>query len=103
MGLDWAVLFALATSGRWERAVRSLPGGEKRAWRATSRYVAGPSVDDAVRATTGLLARGDGGAVDLFGELVRDPEGADRTVEEYRAGADWFRYWMRRGAESRGA
>ena len=79
------VLFRLATSERLERAVKRMPGGEAASWRAASRYVAGPSQDDALVAAERLLADGHGASVDLFGEHVRDGARADRVVEAYIA------------------
>ena len=84
MGVDRAVLFRLATSEPLERAVKAAPGGEAAAWRAASRYVAGRSRTEALSTAASLLDRGHGVSVDLFGELVRDPEAAERVVEDYR-------------------
>lgn len=83
MGLARAGLFALATSDRFERAVKRMPGGEAVAWRAASRYVAGRSRGDALGIVEGLLARGHTVSIDLFGERVDDPVIADRVVAEY--------------------
>jgi proline dehydrogenase len=81
--VDRAVLFRLVTSGRFERIVRDLPGGETAAWRAASRYVAGRSRSQALEASAGLLERGHGVSLDLFGEGVTDPAVADRVLEDY--------------------
>ncbi|WP_220036124.1 hypothetical protein, partial [Modestobacter versicolor] len=83
MTVDRALLFRLATSRRWEQLVTAAPGGEARAWRAASRYVAGRTRPEAVQATAGLLAQGHGVSVDLFGELVDDPAEADRVRDDY--------------------
>jgi proline dehydrogenase len=83
MGLARAGLFALATSDRFERAVKSLPGGEAVAWRAASRYVAGRSRADALEIVEGQMARGHRVSIDLFGERVDDPMIADRVLAEY--------------------
>ncbi len=85
MGLDRAVLFRLATSPRFEGAVRALPGGERLSWSAASRYVAGRSGDEALALTGRLLAAGRGASVDLFGEQVTDVGAAERVVGEYRS------------------
>ncbi len=85
MGVDRAVLFRLATSERFERTVKAVPGGDAQAWRAASRYVAGRSRDEALATTVDLLAQGHGVSVDLFGELVRDRATADRVTEDYLA------------------
>lgn len=93
-GVDWhagwvradrALLFRLATSEGFERAVKALPGGAALAWRAASRYVAGRSRHEALHVAADLLGRGHGVSVDLFGELVRDPAVAARVTEDYRA------------------
>lgn len=85
MALDRAVLFRMATSEPLERVAKALPGGEAAAWRAASRYVAGRSRAEALNTVAGLLDQGHGVSVDLFGELVRDPAAAGRTVEDYRS------------------
>lgn len=83
MGVDRTVLFALATNDTFERLVTRVPGGRSAAWRRASRFVAGRSRSDALATVTRLIAEGHGVSVDLFGERVRDPEYADRVVEEY--------------------
>ncbi len=83
MGLDRAALFALATSERFERAVKRVPGGEAVAWRAASRYLAGRSRVDALEFAGRLLADGHAVSIDLFGERVDDPVIADRVLAEY--------------------
>lgn len=85
MGLDRAVLFRLATNEQLERAVRSLPAGERAAWRAVSRYVAGRSRSEALSVAGRLLGEGRGVSVDLFGELVTDVDEATEVVEHYRS------------------
>jgi proline dehydrogenase len=85
VGIDRAVLFKLATSERFERAVRALPGGEHAAWRAASRYVAGRSQPEALTAAARLLAAGHGVSIDLFGELVGDAPTAAAVVDHYRS------------------
>jgi proline dehydrogenase len=83
VNLDRAVLFRLATSTRFERTLRAMPGGEQAAWRAASRYVAGTGVADAVRVAQGLAARGVGTSLDQFGEMVRDGDTADAVAADY--------------------
>jgi proline dehydrogenase len=85
MGIQRTVLFDLATSGRFERAIKCLPGGEALAWRAASRYVAGRSLTDALVTAGRLLEQGHGVSVDLFGERVRDPARADGVLADYLA------------------
>ncbi len=77
------MLFRLATSERFERAVKGLPGGEANAWRSASRYVAGRTRAEALPTTADLLDRGHGVSIDLFGELVRDSATAARVAEDY--------------------
>jgi proline dehydrogenase len=83
MGVSRTVLFGLATSDRLERVVKRLPGGEPAAWRAAARYVAGPSLADALDTAARLVQEGHGVSVDLFGEGVRDQAVADRVLEQY--------------------
>ncbi len=77
---DRAVLFRLATSFRFERAVRSSPAGERAAWRRAARYVAGTVADDAIATARSLADRGVGSSIDYFGELVSDRETAERVA-----------------------
>jgi proline dehydrogenase len=83
MGLGRAALFALATSERFEYAVKRVPGGQSVAWRAASRYFAGRSRADALEMAGRLLAHGHAVSIDLFGERVHDPVIADRVLAEY--------------------
>jgi hypothetical protein len=76
-------LFSLATSERFERAVRSVPGGEPMAYRLASRYVAGLTADDALATAAEMAVRGVRGSIDFFGENVTDPDEADRVADEY--------------------
>jgi proline dehydrogenase len=83
MGLSRAVLFAVATSEQFERAIKLLPTGEAFAWRAASRYVAGRSRADALATAERLLAQGHAVSIDLFGERVHEPSVADRVLAGY--------------------
>lgn len=85
MSADRALLFRLATSRRFEQTVRTVPGGEARAWRAASRYVAGRSQAEALTTAADLFGQGHGVSLDLFGELVADPAEADRVRDDYLA------------------
>ena len=85
MGIYRSALFRLATSERFERAVKRFPGGEAMAWRAASRYLAGRSRVDALATAASLLEEGHRVSIDLFGERVRDPATADRVLEDYVA------------------
>jgi len=76
-------LFALATSDRFERAVRATWRGEMFAYHLAARYVAGLTVDDALTTARGLAATGVLSSIDLFGENVADPVKAERTAEAY--------------------
>ncbi len=83
MGLDRTMVFRLATSENLDRLVTAVPGGERAAWRAASRYVAGRRREEAVHAAAGLLARGHGVSVDLFGERVQDAQVAEQVTAAY--------------------
>lgn len=76
-------LFQLATSAALEQAVRSVPWGERRAWRAASRYVAGHTVGQAWQVAGELQARGVGTSIDQFGEQVTDSATAGRVAADY--------------------
>jgi proline dehydrogenase len=76
-------LFALATSDRFERAVRRIPGGEPIAYRLASRYVAGRTADDALATARRLAEGGVLSSIDFFGERVSDPVEADRVTDVY--------------------
>jgi len=79
------VLFALATSDRFERAVRSVPGGEALAYRYATRYVAGRTTEGALDTARRLAAHGVYSSIDFFGENVVDPVEADRVTDAYVA------------------
>jgi proline dehydrogenase len=79
------VLFALATSDRFERVVREAPGGEALAYRLASRYVAGRTAEDALDTARRLAEQGVLSSIDYFGENVFDPVEADRVTDEYVA------------------
>jgi proline dehydrogenase len=78
-------LFALATSDRFERAVRAVPGGEGFAYRRASRYVAGRTTEDAFATARRLAEHGVNSSIDFFGERVNDPAEADAVTEAYVA------------------
>ena len=79
------VLFALATSAAFERAVRALPGGERAAYRLAARYIAGTRLEHALACAHRLAAEGLASSIDLFGESVSDPIEADRVADDYVA------------------
>jgi proline dehydrogenase len=83
MAIDRLVLFKLATSERFERTVRTLPGGEAAAWQAASRYVAGTLQAEALTVAGQLLIAGHGVSIDLFGEQVTDVAAAEDAVDKY--------------------
>ncbi len=85
---DRAILFRLATSTRLESAARAAPLGERLAWRAASRYVAGPTAVAAARVARELRERGVGSSIDQFGELVQDTATAGRVAASYLGLAD---------------
>ncbi|MBV8943410.1 MAG: proline dehydrogenase family protein [Solirubrobacterales bacterium] len=77
------VLLALATSERFERAVRALPGGEQVAFRHALRYVAGRERGDAFVLARRMAGEGIACSIDLFGEGVSGAAEADRVAEMY--------------------
>jgi proline dehydrogenase len=77
------VLSALATSERFERAVRGLPGGEHAAFRRALRYVAGRERADAFARAHQLASNGIVCSIDLFGESASDPAEADHVAQMY--------------------
>ncbi|MBJ7358659.1 proline dehydrogenase family protein [Nocardioides sp.] len=96
MGLDRTLLFKLATSQAWERAVRALPPTEALARRAAATYLAGDSAQDALAVADRLHTQGVSASIDRFGELEVDPRQIDAVVGEYRrlanavAGHTWL-------------
>jgi proline dehydrogenase len=76
------VLFGLATSAAFERAVRAVPAATQAAERAARRYVAGPDADAAIATVRRLHAARLRASVDLFGERA-GPGEADATTAAY--------------------
>ncbi len=83
MPADRAIIFRLATSPRFERAARTLPAGERLAWRSASRYVAGTTAADAFELVRELHERGVGASIDQFGEQIDDVRVAERVAADY--------------------
>ncbi|MFZ0971358.1 MAG: hypothetical protein WAN22_03975, partial [Solirubrobacteraceae bacterium] len=79
------ILFKLATSERFERAVRGAPGGDRVAYGLALRYVAGTTADDALATARRLAAQGINASIDFFGENVTGPAEADRVANAYVA------------------
>jgi proline dehydrogenase len=79
------IRLALATSRRWESAVRAFPGGERAAYRLARRNVAGARLEDALACARLLAADGLASSIDFFGESVSDPAEADRVADHYLA------------------
>ena len=79
------VLSALATSAGWEPSVRTVPGGERGAYRLARRYVAGTRPEDALAWSHRLAAAGLASSIDFFGENICDPIEADRVTDHYVA------------------
>jgi proline dehydrogenase len=77
------LLFALATSEAFEKAVSRAPGARARAWRSARRYFAGETAEDALRVADALGHRGLRASLDLFGERVTDPAVAARVTDDY--------------------
>jgi proline dehydrogenase len=76
-------LFALATSERWERAVRATRWGERVAFRRAKRYVAGTRAEDAFAYARRLASADLASSIDFFGESVVDPREADAVADAY--------------------
>jgi len=76
-------LFRLATSERWERAVRATPFGERWAWAAARRYVAGTTPAAAFDLARHLARSGVAASIDRFGELIADATVAADVVAGY--------------------
>jgi proline dehydrogenase len=53
------------------------------AWRAAARYVAGGSVDDAMRVVAELDAQGVTASIDQIGESVEDIRVARQVADDY--------------------
>lgn len=83
MSLDRTLLFHLATSAELERAVRAVPLGERLAWQAASRYVAGRRASDAFDVAGELHGQGVQSSIDQFGEHVTDTGEAERVAADY--------------------
>ena len=75
-----------------DRAVVALlPAVPKRVVRTlSSRYIAGPTLDDALRVVSGLNAEGKLATVDVLGEEVADASEAEAIAAEYVAALDAF-------------
>jgi proline dehydrogenase len=76
MGVKRRLLFALATSGAFQRGVTAWAPLRARAWRSARRHVAGESVADAIAVAHSLGAAGLATSVDLFGERTTRPQAA---------------------------
>jgi proline dehydrogenase len=85
IGVPRKILFGLATSERFERAVRSAPAGDRTAYRLASRYVAGATADDALATARRLAGDGIDASIDFFGENVTDAGEADAVADAYVA------------------
>jgi proline dehydrogenase len=81
--IDRPLLFQLATSSRFEHAVRALPYGDRLAWHAASRYVSGRTARDALALALELHQRGIGVSIDQFGESVREGGVAEIVAADY--------------------
>ena len=71
--------------------VAALPAVPKRVvGRLSSRYIAGPSLDDALRVVTELNGQGKLATVDVLGEEVKDEDEAAAIAAEYVDALDAF-------------
>jgi proline dehydrogenase len=82
---DRRVLYVLATSDRFEGAVRALPGGPAIARRALGRWFGGRTEAEAFAVVHALAADGLAASLDLFGERGHDPARADAVADAYVA------------------
>lgn len=57
-------------------------------WRFSRRYIAGPSLDDAVRTVRDLNGLGCSATLDILGESVTDPEETRRNADLYIGALD---------------
>lgn len=73
-----AVLLYLSAAGWARRLVTSFPP----AWYVASRFVAGETIDDAMRATAELNAQGIQATMDYLGESITDPAEANASRDE---------------------
>jgi proline dehydrogenase len=73
----------MATSGRVERAARTLPPLERRCYRKARRYVSGTSLDEALAVVGNLHDGGMSASIDQFGEGLNDPDAIDSVVHRY--------------------
>lgn len=72
------VLLYLSAAGWARRLVTSFPP----AWYVASRFVAGETIDDAMRATAELNAEGIKATMDYLGESITDPAEANASRDE---------------------
>lgn len=68
-----------------KRRVKRLITEGKLGRRVVDRFVAGNKLEDAIKVIKGLNERGIGGILDLLGEGVTDPGGAQAAADEYLA------------------
>ena len=80
------VLFRLATSDRFDRAVRRWPALRARATASARRYVAGEEAGDALAVARRLAEAGMAASIDLFGQRLTGGGGAvAAVVRDYEA------------------
>jgi proline dehydrogenase len=83
VSISRSLLFRVATSDRFERALRSLPSREARAYAAAERYVGGTTREEALEVAKRLVSEGFAAALDFFGEDERDPVVAAGVADAY--------------------
>ncbi|HEX6335867.1 MAG TPA: proline dehydrogenase family protein [Jiangellaceae bacterium] len=81
------VMYALATNDRLETMARAVPLLERRAYQASKRYVAGATLDEAMRTVQRLHQDGFGVSLDLFGEGTPDEPAIEQILASYRDAA----------------
>ena len=75
---------------RLRRLLPAVPKRCRRAMRISSRYIAGPSLDDGRRVVAELNAQGKLATVDVLGEEVAKASEAEEIAAEYVAALDAF-------------
>ena len=84
------IMYALATNDRVESVARAVPLIEQRAYRASKRYVAGSTLDEAMATVQRLHRSGFGVSLDMFGEGSSSEAGIRRVIASYRDAATWL-------------
>ncbi len=81
------IVYAIATNDRVESLAHAVPLIERRAYRASKRYVAGWTLDEAMTTIDRLHRTGFGVSLDMFGEGSPNEAGIRRVIASYRDAA----------------